>query len=507
MQKSDVLIVGAGPTGLVLALWLTRLGISVRVIDKTSESGTTSRALVVHARTLELYRQLGLAEEMIERGLRFTAVNMWVRGTHAARAPLGDFGQGLSPFPYTVIFPQDQHEDFLIGHLRRAGKEVERRTELLGFEERGDGALARIRSADGAEETHEAVYLVGCDGAHSRVREVLGIGFPGGTYERVYYVADVELHGPVANGELHIALDDADFLGVFPMKGTNAGRLIGAVRQDVGEGRDLTWDDVSARVVERMKVTVDRVRWFSTYRVHHRVAERYARGRAFLVGDAAHIHSPVGGQGMNTGIGEAVNLAWKLGAVLRRRADARLLDTYEPERIAFARRLVATTDRAFTFTTRDGPVARLVRLKVLPAFAPALLKSRAVRRLMFRTVSQTLINYRGSSLSEGTAGSVRGGDRLPWVAPGKGGGEDNFAPLTSLDWQLHVYGEASRDLAKAAAQRGLPLFAFPWNAGAGECGFARNATYLVRPDGHVALAEADARPDRLERYLDAHGLR
>jgi 2-polyprenyl-6-methoxyphenol hydroxylase-like FAD-dependent oxidoreductase len=505
-RETEVMIVGAGPTGLVLALWLTRVGVTVRVIDKTAGPGTTSRALVVHARTLEFYRQLGIAAELIERGLRFTAINMWVRGDHAARAVIGDVGQGLSPFPYMVIFPQDQHEEMVLEHLRRSGVEVERRTELVGFEERNEHVVGRTRRADGAEEEFVTPYLAGCDGAHSRVREVLDIGFPGGTYERVFYVADVELHGPVANGELHVALDDADLLAVFPMKGANVGRLIGTVRQDRGQQRELTWDDVSQRAVERMNITVDRVNWFSTYRVHHRVAKHFGRGRAFLVGDAAHIHSPVGGQGMNTGIGDAVNLAWKVAAVLRRRADARLLESYEPERLAFAERLVATTDRAFTFATRDGPIARLVRLHAMPAFAPAVLSRRCVRRLMFRTVSQTLVDYRKSDLSEGKAGSVHGGDRLPWVAS-TNGGEDNFTPLASLDWQVHVYGAASPDLAKTAARRGLALFTFAEQDGDDDTGLAPNAAYLVRPDGYVGVADADARPDALERYLDAHGLR
>jgi 2-polyprenyl-6-methoxyphenol hydroxylase-like FAD-dependent oxidoreductase len=506
MRKSDVLIVGAGPTGLVLALWLTRAGVRVRIVDKSAEPGTTSRALVVHARTLELYRQLGIAEELTERGLRFTAINMWVRGEHTARAAIGDIGLGLSPFPYMIIFPQDEHEQMLLEHLRRAGIEVERRTELLGFQDRGDSVVARLRGPAGAEGEHEAPYLAGCDGAHSRVREGLGVGFPGGTYERVFYVADVALRGPVANGELHVALDDADLLAVFPMKGAEAGRLIGTVRKDLDDKHDLTWEDVSTHVVERMKITVDRVNWFSTYRVHHRVAEHFARGRVFLVGDAAHIHSPVGGQGMNTGIGDAVNLAWKLASVLRGRADERLLTTYEPERIAFAKRLVATTDRAFTFATRDGPIARLVRLDAVPALAPALLGRSAVRRLMFRTVSQTFIDYHGSDLSEGRAGSVRGGDRLPWVAAADDG-KDNFAPLASLEWQLHVYGSASPDLAKVAADRGLPLSTFPWREAHGEAGLARDAAYLLRPDGHVALADRHAHPATLETYLTAHGLR
>src|SRR5262249_14503996 len=150
---------------------------------------------------------------------------------------------------------------------------------------------------------------------------------------------------------------------------------------------------------ERMGIEIDRVRWFSTYRVHHRVAQHFGMGRVFLAGDAAHVHSPVGGQGMNTGIGDAVNLGWKLAAALR--GGGSWLETYEPERIAFAERLVATTDRAFTFATRDGPLARLVRLELVPALLPPLLKPQWIRRFMFRTVSQTLVDYRHSALSEG----------------------------------------------------------------------------------------------------------
>src|SRR5947207_9625664 len=160
-----------------------------------------------------------------------------------------------------------------------------------------------------------------------------------------------------------------------------------------------------------MRVEVRDVHWFSTYRVHHRVADQFRKGRAFLLGDAGHIHSPVGGQGMNTGIGDAVNLAWKIADVVHGRADASLLDSYEPERIAFARRLVATTDQVFTGVTSDGPIARRVRLDIVPAVLPLLFRLAAARRFMFRTISQTAVTYRGSSLSEGSAGAVHGGDR------------------------------------------------------------------------------------------------
>src|SRR6187549_3582354 len=228
MATTQVLIVGAGPTGLVLALWLTRLGVRVRIIDKTAEPGTTSRALVVHARTLEFYRQMGMAEDLLAESLPFTAVNLWVRARPVGHLALGEIGRGLSPFPYMVVCTQDRHERFLIERLAREGVTVERPAELLDFTQTADGVRARLRDAGGNEETFDAAYLAGCDGARSRVRAVLGEDFPGGTYSRIFYVADVEATGPVMNGELHVALDDAEFLGVFPLRGGRTARLIGS---------------------------------------------------------------------------------------------------------------------------------------------------------------------------------------------------------------------------------------------------------------------------------------
>jgi hypothetical protein len=284
---------------------------------------------------------------------------------------------------------------------------------------------------------------------------------------------------------------------------------VGTVRAETGKQRDdLTWDNVSTRVMEWLRIDVDGVNWFSTYHVHHRVADEFRRGRAFLLGGAAPIHSPVGGQGMNTGIGDAVNLAWKLAAVLDGRADNRILDTYEPERIAFARRLVATTDQAFTGVTSSSTTARVLRLHVVPAVLPALLRSRGFRRVAFRTISQTAINYRGSSLSDGRAGDVHGGDRLPWVPFAEDGHDaDNFAPLTSLDWQVHVYGTTTSETRSVCGERGLSLHEFRWEPRMKRAGFRRNELYLVRPDGYVALAAVDQTRAALTSYLDAHRLR
>ena len=509
MSDAQVLIAGAGPTGLVLALWLVRLGVRVRVVDKAAEPGTTSRALGVQARTLEFYRQFGLAEAVVERGLEFTAANLWVHGRKRARAAFGEMGKGLSPYPYMLIFPQDEHERLLLARLEEEGVAVERRVELLGFGERDARVLARLKGPDGAERMCEAEYLAGCDGARSMVRDALGAGFPGGTYAHLFYVADTEGNGPVMDGELHVALDEGDFLAAFPMKGAGRARLVGMAESPGGGREALAWEDVGKGVLERLGVGVERVNWFSTYHVHHRVADRFRRGRAFLLGDAAHIHSPVGGQGMNTGIADAVNLAWKLAAVLRGRAPAALLDSYEAERTAFAQRLVATTDRVFTAATSPGRLARIVRIGLVPRLFPILARSASFRRFMFRTVSQTAVHYRASPLSEGRAGRVRGGDRLPWVAADAppGAKADNFAPLASLDWQVHTYGEAAPDVAEACGARGLALHAFPWSPAARRSGLRRGAVYLVRPDGYVGFAAPGADPAKLVRYLDDRGIR
>ena len=507
VNDTDVLIVGAGPTGLVLALWATRLGISVRIVDKTAEPGTTSRALAVQARTLEFYGQLGFANMVVEQGCWATKANIWANGKPVARVDFSGMGDGLSPYPYPLVYPQDEHERLLVERLKEAGVQVERNTQLLSFDEAEDHIQAKIKKPDGTAETCTAAYVAGCDGARSRVREMLGIGFPGGTYEHLFYVADVEASGPMLDGDLNIALERSDFLVVFRLKREGQARFIGTVRDSNQADEKFSWDDVSKGIIEHLRTSVRNVNWFSTYHVHHRVADHFRGGRAFLLGDAAHIHSPVGGQGMNTGIGDAANLAWKLAAVVRGRAKPSLLDSYEPERIAFARKLVETTDRAFTAVTSSSSLARIIRLRIAPILAALMLSFRAARRRLFRTISQIAVNYRGSSLSQGRAGSVRGGDRLPWVKlDADANCTDNFAPLSSLDWQIHVYGEAAADVRALCSERKLPLHAFPWQSRMKMAGLRRDALYLVRPDGYIALADPQGKAAPIASYLDERGI-
>ena len=501
----DVLIIGAGPTGLVLALWLTKLGVNVRIIEKTAEAGTTSRALAIQARTLELYRQLDLAEAIVARGHKVPAVNLWVKGEPKARLSFETIGSHLTPYSFLQIFTQDEHERLLITRLEGLGVPVERRTELVDFTEVGDRVTARLRRPEGHEEVCEASYIAGCDGARSIVRETIGTGFPGGTYRQVFYVADVEAAGPAVNRELHVDLDEADFLAVFPLAEQGRVRLIGTVSDKRADRADtLKFEDISDRAINNLKVQVNKVNWFSTYHVHHRVTAHFRMGRAFLLGDAAHIHSPAGGQGMNTGIGDAINLAWKLAAVVAGRAPDKLLDSYEAERIGFARRLVATTDRVFSFVTAEGPIADIMRTRVAPVLIPWVTQFEMAREYLFRTVSQITLNYRGGPLSRGAAGHVHGGDRLPWVPID---GEDNFETLSAMTWQIHVYGTASAELAAWGAGHNVPLHVFDWRPEHEAAGLARDAIYLIRPDTYVALADTSGAPNTLNRYYADHGIR
>ena len=508
-ESAPILIAGAGPTGLVLALGLARRGVPFRIIDAAAGPVEHSRAMAVHARTLEFYRQFGFADEMVAQGVRSGAMHMRTAAGHGAARNVmsldfSEIGRGLSPYPFILAFPQDDHERFLIAKLAAAGGSVEWGAKLTGFTQDAHGARASISHADGRAELVDASHVCGCDGARSQVRHTLGAGFGGGDYSQLFYVADVRRAGGF-DADLHVTLGK-DILGLMlPVRSSGMQRLIGLVPPELSGRDDLTFEDIRARVEGLIGQHATEVNWFSTYHVHHRVADHFRYGRAFLLGDAAHIHSPAGGQGMNTGIGDAINLGWKLADVMRGRAGDALLDTYEPERIAFARTLVATTDRAFTRLVQGGLVGAFIRRVAAPLVLSFGARFEIGRRTIFRILSQIRIRYPGSALSAGKAGKVAGGDRLPWVPDNA---DDNFASLRSLDWQAHVYGEAGAGLAAACKRAGVPLIALAWNHAARAAGLARDALYLVRPDGHVALAaEAAGAAAALEAYVARLGLR
>lgn len=492
MNRADILIAGAGPSGLVLALWLARRGISFRLIDKANGPGEGSRALAVHARTLEFYRQLGLSDRVVEEGIKVTRLGLRANGKQISDAVLSNFGKGQSPFPFVFAYPQDEHERLLIEELSKLGQEVEWETELTGFTQTEERVYATLSSPQGTEKT-EALYLCGCDGAHSAVRHAIKADFPGGTYEQIFFVADTQLRGPAPEHKLQIGVTAQDFCIILPVRQTGSVRLIGIVPSSHEEDEEISFEDVAPSVERNTGFDVETVNWFSTYKVHHRVAETFRQGRAFLLGDAAHIHSPAGGQGMNTGIGDAANLAWKLADVLQGRAGAQVLDTYESERIGFARSLVKSTDRVFTFMASRSSFGAVWRAGLLPRALPLLVRISFMQGFLFRLVSQIGIEYRQSALSEGKAGGVTAGDRLPWL-----GTEDNFAPLSSLGWQVHVYGTSDKAFEDACKKLKLPLHVFGPPKGTG---LRQDAAYLLRPDGHVALALPDQAAGRLSDYV------
>jgi 2-polyprenyl-6-methoxyphenol hydroxylase-like FAD-dependent oxidoreductase len=422
-------------------------------------------------------------------------VHLRDRSRELAIVSLGDVGRGISPFPFALSLPQDDHERLLTGRLNAAGHAVEWDTELTRFTQSEDGVSATLHTP-GGEETWHGAYLCGCDGAHSAVRHGLGVGFRGGTYDQPFFVADAEAEGPWSDRDFTAYLAERTFCLAFPVRERGMFRFIGVVPEPLRDRDDLTFADLRGEVEQVTGTRVTRVNWFSEYRVHHRVADHFRAGRVFLAGDAGHVHSPAGGQGMNTGIGDSVNLAWKLAAVQAGRAAPVLLDSYEAERVPFARSLVRTTDRVFEAVVGRGPFSRFVRSVFAPFILPLALRLSAARRAQFRLVSQVRITYREGPLSDGSAGSVHAGDRLPWVE-----GVDNFAPLGSLDWQVHVHGTAPAALRSFAAGSGLPLHEWPWTQAARRAGLERNAFYLVRPDGHVGFARRGPDVEGLRSYL------
>lgn len=509
MNETPVLIVGAGPTGLALALFLARAGVRPRIIETHSGPGQASRAMAVHARTLEFYRQLGFADEVVDKGIKIENIHWRVHGHLVSEVSLKDFGEGLSPYPFVLSFPQDDHERLLLEHLTAAGISVEWETELHELEDTGENVRVILRKPDGTEETTTVDYLCGCDGARSTVRQSLKLDFAGGTYDNTYFVADVEATGNAAtHHNMSLCLGERDFLLVFPIRRTGSNRLIGIMPLPLKDKSDITFEDIRPYAEKAAEIQIQNVNWFSTYRSHHRVAEHFRVGRVFILGDAGHIHSPVGGQGMNTGIGDAVNLAWKLAAVVQGRADNSLLETYEPERITFAHLLVDTTDRGFQVMISPGIAPQLFREALMPHLAPFLLGFSAMRTAAFRLVSQTRIHYRASALSKGAVGEIHGGDRLPWIPLGgdKDNFDDNFVPLKALDWQIHIYGTAESELRDAAQESGIAFHEFAWSENAEKAGLTRDALYLIRPDGYIALANATQDVEKLKSYLARFGL-
>jgi 2-polyprenyl-6-methoxyphenol hydroxylase-like FAD-dependent oxidoreductase len=498
--STDVLIVGAGPTGLMLANWLARLGVRPLIVDGKAGPTRESRALVVQARSLEAYDQLGVGAEVMARGRRVETITFWNEHERVARLGFGAAGVGLTPHPYLFALEQSQNENILYAHLRDLGGDVQWQTAFEHLTQDAEGVTAFIRLPDGTRREVRARYVCGADGTHSPVRHALAIPFEGSANDHLFYVADVIAQGAVDEGQFNFKIAAENFLLAFPIPGPNHFRLIGIVSFAHIAEDQARFEDVQEQIAA-FGVQVSAVNWFSSYRVSHRVAAHFRRGHVFLAGDAAHVHSPVGAQGMNTGLLDAHNLAWKLAALLHDEAGDRLLDSYEAERRPFALALVRTTDRAFGIATNSSGIAAGLRGRLLPGLikrlarfqkvngaqtTPSEAKPTFLATFLFGLVSQIRIKYPQSPLSRGRAGHVRGGDRLPFVPLAEGG---NFDALRDARAQLHVYGTPPPDAQTWATEHAaIELKVFPFSRAADEAGLQADAVYLVRPDGYVSLA-------------------
>jgi len=513
-MMTEVLIVGAGPTGLMLGNQLGRRGVRTTIIDRHSGPAQQSRAMAVHARTLEIYSKLGLAERAVELGRPGYGANMWAGGRLKARIPLNEMGKEMSPFPYVLMLGQDDNEHIMGEHLAQWGLAVQWNTELTALDQQADHVLATIKDPDGSSRRITASYVAGCDGSRSAVRELNGIAFPGEPYEHAFFVADTEAVGPMVPDELNVFLWRSGFHLYFPMKGTNCWRVIGILPKHLFGKDDVTFDDLMPTLlhVSAAGLSFTACHWFSTYRIHHRCTDRFRDRRCFLLGDAAHIHSPMGGQGMNTGLQDAYNLAWKLALVTSNRADDALLDTYEAERRPFAQKLLATTDRAFRVVVSENWFAGMLRTHIVPRVAAFAMKRTHVKRAAFQTLSQIGIRYRQSSLSR-TLGVVpenapHAGDRFPWLRVkfhSQGRREDLFQRLDDTRFNLLLIGQPAPSIGSLQFGDMLQIHELPSDtendSALAAASIGSPSYYLLRPDGHIGLAGTLFREADLRQWL------
>lgn len=510
-QKTDVIIVGAGPTGLSLAVQLIRFGVDFVIVDQKEDITTLSKALVVHARSLEIYDQAGLAERAVENGEIVQQVALMHNGKVSAQVDFSGFGGQLSPYPFMLIYEQSKNEQLLDDYLQAHGHQVRWHTELIGFEQNVESVKATLKVASGETQTIEGRYLVGCDGAGSPTRHYLDIPFTGSTHPRLFYVADVEMNLKAERGRLYAMPGQDSFALIVPMRGSQHWRLIGNMPEyNEQVDHEITFDEIEAKVEQLLcrPLGITNVRWFSSYSVHTRHAELFHVGRAFLAGDAAHIHTPAGGQGMNTGIQDAYNLAWKLALVLKGIAPESLLETYSDERLANAKRLVHSTDRFFNVAVSNQWFFKLFREALMPKMASLITRFKTSRELLFQLVSEIGINYRKSSLSQHAGNhsfKVKAGDRMPYFLVE---GTNIYDRLYSPKFHLLIFSEGNtnyQDLRSNLQKEYDHLIDFnviPISQRIIEI-FGTNQSFVVllRPDNHIGMMGQDFSLETIATYF------
>ena len=511
-MNTDVVIIGAGPTGLALACQLIRYGIDFVIIDKKEITTPYSKAIGVQARTLEIYEQIGLAEKLIALGAKAEKVRIFAGGKVRGEAVFHELGKGMSSYPYVLIVEQGKHEKLLYSFIKEHGGDVRWRTELEKFIQDESGVNATVKNSRGETETIAAKYLVACDGAKSPVRHALGLEFFGSTFERLFYVADVQIDWAYGHDALQVFLMKNSLLAFFPMVGEKQYRIVGTFPQEFEKDEgDILYEEIEERIKLDAEIEIDitQVNWFSTYKVHTRHVNKFSVGRCFLAGDAAHIHSPAGAQGLNTGVQDAYNLAWKLAMVLGGNAHGELLTTYNQERLPNAETLTKTTDRFFGLVASPATLLVLTRLYIFPFVAQFLFNLDAFKKFLFPRISQIAISYRGSSLSQ-TIGefSVKAGDRMPWFEIE---GASIYDTLREPRLHLLFFFDGKNEMPsiddlKSEWDRRLDVHQFSLFPHVAEI-FGTKGSFLIilRPDNYIGLISNDLVPGVVKDYLDRIG--
>lgn len=540
---TGVLIVGAGPTGLTMACELARRGVPFRIIDKAPAPSIHSKAFGIHARTLELFENMGIVDIMLKRGNICNGFDMYNRGKPLASVI---FDSLESSYPYFLILAQSDTEKILNDHLGTYGITVEREKELVSLEESGGVIRAGVKNADGTSETIECPYVAGCDGAHSTTRHILELEFKGAPYPNYWLLADLDLDWKYPLHHLSVFIHPTGITAYFPLY-EDRGRLM-------FELPDLSIDEeVAEPTLEQVKnlmqereidyKSVTDPNWLAYFKLHHRMVDRYGEGRVFLCGDSAHIHSPVGGQGMNTGIQDAYNLAWKLALVLKGESPESLLGSYNTERHRVGKNVVSMTDKATRMIGIHNPVLSVIRNRIVGAAS----KLDAVQDRILDTLSQIEVNYKGSPIVserwyqpdtvEGYHGyrdDLAAGERvkdynLKGLDGGAGtlygllknglhnlllftGGDPEDMELDELR-KIHdaiaVKYEGVMAVHVVAGPKGVPEdfkhMSSVWTDGDlrmhKDFGAARASLYLVRPDGYVGFRNQPASHEDLDECL------
>jgi 2-polyprenyl-6-methoxyphenol hydroxylase-like FAD-dependent oxidoreductase len=504
----DLLVVGAGPTGLALALQAVDHGAAVRVVERRTDPCRPSRALMVHGRTLEVLRPLGVTDDLLARADTTPRARLHL-GSRTVPVELGRLDLRDTAFPHLTLIRQMDVETVLELALAERGVQVERGTELVRVVDRPGHVEAGLRSASGPQASaHRAV--VGCDGVDSTVRAAAGIGWPGGTYDREIVLADLELQGDLEPDVAHVVAGRRGLVFVFALGERAPWRLLATRRSSAlglppgRPGPQVPHGELQALLdAAGLAARISTVAWSSTVRLQHRLATAFRRGGLFLAGDAAHASSPAGGQGMNAGLQDATNLGWKLALAPASTAPASLLDSYDAERRPADAHVLALTHLLFWAESSTGPLAGLLRGRMAPwaaPFAPVVLRRRRLVAEAMRVLARLDVSYRGSPLSATGGphgrGGPRPGDRLPEATVECGGRQVGLHSLTARPG-VHVL--LDRDAADPALCHPLlHVHRLDSAAGAG--------LVAVRPDGHIGFSGADASDPRLVGWLRRVGV-